>query len=280
VDRRATTFKKVIASIEAESNKLMNVNAQDLINASESELAFDTSGRVRWHSVSNGQRELIVPEPRISATDIRAFILASTEPEAGYDIGVMPDEEAWHYSVTDAALADWATTALAPSDDLGESPFTGAAEQSSAALVAASTAADTGIFNLEAMQQRRDDALSHAKNWALSADELRAAYELGEREFQGADLSGAFLWRACVREADFRSAKFEGADLSDADLSGVNFEFADLSGATFERANLGGADLRDSDLRGAKFGDAYLQGAKFKDAKLQGADFEGAILDN
>jgi len=98
------------------------------------ELAFDASGRVRWHSVSSDQRELIVPEPRISATDIRAFILASTEPEAGYDIGVMPDEDAWHYSVINAALADWATTALAPSDDLGESPFTGAAEQSSAAF--------------------------------------------------------------------------------------------------------------------------------------------------
>ena len=106
MDRRATTFKKVIASIEAESNKLMNVNAQDLINASESALAFDAGGRVRWHSVSNGQRELIVPEPRISATDIRAFILASTEAGAGYDIGEHSDAAAWHYSVIDAAPAD------------------------------------------------------------------------------------------------------------------------------------------------------------------------------
>jgi len=114
--------------------------------SAEPALAFDASGRVRWHSVAkDGQRELLVPEPRISATDIRAFILASTEVEAGYDIGVMPDEDAWHYSVINAALADWATTALAPSDDLGESPFTGAAEQSTATLVAALTAADTVV---------------------------------------------------------------------------------------------------------------------------------------
>jgi len=76
----------------------MNTNAQAL--------GFDVSGRVRWHSVSSDQRELIVPEPRISAPVIRAFILASTELETGYDIGEMSDEEAWHYSVIDAAAVD------------------------------------------------------------------------------------------------------------------------------------------------------------------------------
>ena len=82
----------------------MNVNAQDLINASESELGFDASGRVRWHLVAkDGQRELLFPEPRISANDIRAFILASTEAGAGYDIGEHSDAAAWHYSVIDAA---------------------------------------------------------------------------------------------------------------------------------------------------------------------------------
>ena len=70
------------------------------------ELAFDPSGRVRWHSVAkDGQRELLLPEPRISATDIRAFILASTEAGAGYDIGEHSDAAAWHYSVIDAAVA-------------------------------------------------------------------------------------------------------------------------------------------------------------------------------
>jgi len=124
------------------------------------------------------------------------------------------------------------------------------------------------------MQARCEDALNKGENWTLTSDELRAAYEFGEREFQGVDLSGAYLWRACLREGDFRGAKFEDADLSDADLSGANFEDADLSGANFEDANLENSDLRNTDLRGANLAGAYLVGAK-----LEGANLEGAILD-
>jgi len=124
------------------------------------------------------------------------------------------------------------------------------------------------------MQERCEDALNKGQNWALSADELRAAYEFGEREFQGVDLSGAYLWRACLREADFRSAKFEGADLSESDLSGADLRSADVRGANFGRANLENSDLRGADLSGAN-----LSGANLVGAKLEGANLEGAILD-
>jgi len=105
--RRATHYPNQVIAPTGQKAKIMNTNAQAPIShTAEPELGFDNDGRVRWHSVSSDQRELIVPEPRISAPVIRAFILASTELETGYDIGEMSDEEAWHYSVIDAAAVD------------------------------------------------------------------------------------------------------------------------------------------------------------------------------
>ena len=53
-----------------------------------------------------------------------------------------------------------------------------------------------------ALQARCENALNKGETWALSEEEMRTAYEFGEREFQCADLSDAYLWRAYLREAD------------------------------------------------------------------------------
>jgi len=75
-----------------------------------------------------------------------------------------------------------------------------------------------------AMQGRCEDSLNKGETWALSPDEMRTAYEFGEREFQGANLAGANLSDADLSGANLEGANLEGANLSDADLSGANLE--------------------------------------------------------
>ena len=61
-------------------------------------------------------------------------------------------------------------------------------------------------------------------SWAMesmTAQELLAAYAAGERNFSGADLSGANLSKASLS-----GANFSGADLLDVSLSGANLNGA------------------------------------------------------
>jgi hypothetical protein len=105
----------------------------------------------------------------------------------------------------------------------------------------------------------------------------------GER----ADLKGAYLTGANLREADLTGANLEeaylgGANLRGADLTGANLEEAYLTGANLRGAYLRGADLtganlRGADLRGADLTGAYLTGAKLRGAYLTGADLEWLI---
>ncbi|ECK6945033.1 pentapeptide repeat-containing protein [Salmonella enterica subsp. enterica] len=85
------------------------------------------------------------------------------------------------------------------------------------------------------------------------------------------------VWITSMHEsgsrADLCGANLRGANLRDADLRGANLRDADLRGADLRGANLRGADLRDADLRGAD-----LRGANLRDADLRGADLRGADL--
>ncbi|EDS1605712.1 pentapeptide repeat-containing protein [Salmonella enterica subsp. enterica serovar Uganda] len=85
------------------------------------------------------------------------------------------------------------------------------------------------------------------------------------------------VWITSMHEsgsrADLCGANLRGANLRDADLRGANLRDADLRGADLRGANLRGADLRDADLRGAD-----LRGADLRDADLRGADLRGADL--
>ena len=94
----------------------------------------------------------------------------------------------------------------------------------------------------------------------------------------GADLSGANLRGADLRDADLGGANLRGADLRDADLGGANLRDADLRDANFFNADLGDANLRDANLIGADLCDAYLSGANLRGADLRDADLGDAYL--
>ncbi len=81
-----------------------------------------------------------------------------------------------------------------------------------------------------------------------------------------ADLRGANLHRAYLRDADLHSAYLHGADLHDANLHG-----ACLNGADLRYSNLNGAYLRYSNLNGACLTDASLHLANLRGANLTGA---------
>jgi hypothetical protein len=76
-----------------------------------------------------------------------------------------------------------------------------------------------------------------------------------------ADVSGALL-----RGADIRDCYFYGADLHGSDLRGTNLSFAILVLSNLAGANLAGANLQGSDLSQANLAGANLQGANLKDA--------------
>ncbi len=143
------------------------------------------------------------------------------------------------------------------------------------------------------------------------AKELLKCYEIGERNFQGANLSAVYLpWavlsevnlsQANLSEAYLKQAYLSGADLSDANLSKVNLtdgelseanlnganlsqaylNKANLSQATLIRANLRSADLSDANLRDTNLSDATLSwtnlsGTSLREANLSGANLVGA----
>ena len=97
--------------------------------------------------------------------------------------------------------------------------------------------------------------------------------DLRDANLRGADLSGANLRGADLRGANLRGANLRGADLRDADLSGAN-----LFGANLRGADLRDADLSDADLSGADLRDANLRGADLSGANLRGADLCNANL--
>ena len=136
-----------------------------------------------------------------------------------------------------------------------------------------------GIFNLEAMQERRDAALNKCENWVLTADELLCAYQFGEREFQGVESVGADFQGADFRESEFVGADLRGAYVRDSDLGHANLQDADLRGANLEDVNLGYANLEGADLRGATLRGAHLRGANLRGADLQETDLQDANLE-
>jgi len=87
----------------------------------------------------------------------------------------------------------------------------------------------------------------------MTEHELLQRYAEGERDFQGANLQGAFLI-----DADLRDANLQGADLSFAFLMDADLRDATLSGANLKNAALHGTNLRCITLCGATIDGAIL----------------------
>ena len=132
---------------------------------------------------------------------------------------------------------------------------------------AASGGHDAGVVRLVAY----DDA--DVLGWDRNKVRLARAHVVGtipvrDLATPGADLAGAYLYRADLGGADLERADLEGADLRGANLRGAILRDAHLEGAHLERADLGDADL----------GDAHLEGAHLEGALLWSADLKGATL--
>jgi Pentapeptide repeats (8 copies) len=112
---------------------------------------------------------------------------------------------------------------------------------------------------------RRDVEDGHEDILNLIGVDLRMA------ELTGANLSGAVIRESCLqrtilaranlRKADLARSNLEGADLRDADLSGARLRRANLRSVDFGGAHLQSADLEHSDLRLAILRGANLEGA-------------------
>ncbi|AKT40636.1 DUF2169 family type VI secretion system accessory protein [Chondromyces crocatus] len=91
--------------------------------------------------------------------------------------------------------------------------------------------------------------------------------------FVGADLTGAMIDGATLRETDFSRADFTGASLNSSDMSKCVLREANLYRVVAKNVMLSRADLT-----GARLVAANLEGAVLLKAKLGRADFTGANL--
>jgi hypothetical protein len=107
---------------------------------------------------------------------------------------------------------------------------------------------------------------------AVLRDAVLCGADLRDADLCGADLCGAVLCGAVLRDAVLC-----GADLRDADLRGADLRDADLRGAVLCGADLSRAVLSRADLRGAVLSCAVLSRAVLSRANLRGADLRGAI---
>jgi hypothetical protein len=115
--------------------------------------------------------------------------------------------------------------------------------------------------------------------WAVKKA-LESDINLGEADLSGAYLSGAYLREADLSGANLRWADLSGAYLRWADLSGANLRWADLSGANLGEADLRWADLREADLSGANLGEADIPLLPNIDAAiLEAVEKDGNKLD-
>ena len=93
-------------------------------------------------------------------------------------------------------------------------------------------------------------------------------------DFHQADVTGAILTKASLRETNLADLKGEKASFQDADLWRAQFINESSSGRAVR-----GADLRDADLRRANLRDANLQGASMAGAFLEDAELANTLMD-
>ncbi len=100
--------------------------------------------------------------------------------------------------------------------------------------------------------------------------------DLGESNFEGADLSNAILCGTQFWQSVFERANFNGADLSGASLCDSEFFCANLSRVNLSNARLKGLDFVRTNLTEATFNEASLKSVSFEKAKLIRTNFRFA----
>lgn len=89
-------------------------------------------------------------------------------------------------------------------------------------------------------------------------------------------LSGPAYTQGMVADRNFIGANLSGARLVRLDLRGKSFQHANAAGVVFAGSLLNGANFSHADLRGADLRGTCLRGADFTGADLAGADFTNA----
>lgn len=111
-----------------------------------------------------------------------------------------------------------------------------------------------------------------------AVEDLRAEGWLFDGTVGPADLWGANLEGANLRECVLHDVSLGRANLIDADLSDADLREADLSRANLQNATLSRADLRRADLSRANFQNVSAEWVNLQNADLSRADFQGAML--
>jgi len=128
----------------------------------------------------------------------------------------------------------------------------------------------------QVLQQSHSSSLVHAGTEAIAnfvtinANTLLNQYQIGQRNFAGLNLRGAYFVEADLQQADFSGAALNGSNCSHANFQSANLRGADLRGANFQFADLQWADLRGADLRGTDLRDANTTGAMLDDINFLG----------
>ena len=105
----------------------------------------------------------------------------------------------------------------------------------------------------------------------INVHALLNQYQIGQRNFAGLNLRGAYFVEADLQQVDFSGVSLNGSNCSHANLQYANLRGADLRGANLQYADLRWADLRGADLRGADLRDAQTTDAIFDEGNLLGA---------
>ncbi len=133
------------------------------------------------------------------------------------------------------------------------------------------------VLQLQAQVESQDVAIAQLQtqlenqNAAMTRDSV-ADIAIGAAwrgELSHANLSGAPLAGAGLRNYDLSNADLSGANLSNVSAVYTNFSGANLSNTNFQSANLGFANLSG----------AILIGSYWMAANLSGADLSNAIVD-
>jgi len=136
-------------------------------------------------------------------------------------------------------------------------------------------------YRKSAHQRPAITPLSAEAATALGRQLIEAAQRgesLYDRDFSGADLTGAMLASANLRGVFLEGANLSGSDVNGADLSDAVLTRAKLSDANFRQSNLSEANLGESELTRADLSGATLNKTVLSQAKLSETMFRGARL--
>ncbi len=101
---------------------------------------------------------------------------------------------------------------------------------------------------------------------SVKASTLLDQYKIGQRNFAGLNLRGAYFAEADLQEVDFSGVALNGSNCSHVNFQHADLRGADLRGANFQYANLKWADLRGADTRGTDLENANMTGITVDDS--------------